>query len=149
MQEEDNNMESKEWEIPPFSVVNQDPEESLGVTPQLQALFHQMGYLDRCNWVSLKPETTSRILLGTWCKKLIVKLSLFLIKPLVHQQNEVNLQTASCIRAQLHQVNHLTEQVRELTKEQEKLLSLCEKLKEENRQFREQTGKADRQEESK
>ncbi len=120
-------MEEKEWEVAPFSMVNQDPEEALAKDPQMQALFHQLGYLDRCCRVSLKPQTASRIFLGEWCKKLIVKLSFFLVAPLVRQQNEANLQAASCMRALLKQVDQLTERVSELEEERDVLRALCGK----------------------
>lgn len=130
------NVRNEKWEVPDFNQVNQDPEENTGADPAVSALFHQLGYLDRSDWVAIKPTMDSRLWAGKCCKKIIFRLCLFLLEPIVRQQNEINLQVASLLRSQLHQVNGLTKKVQDLSERCQHLSDAYEAAVEENKRLR-------------
>lgn len=96
--------------LPDFEQVSADEDEATACSEEMRQLFHQLGYLNRSAQVSLAPETASRFRFGKALKTVIAKLCLFLLDPLVRQQNRINLQTESCMRSMLHQMNRLTEE---------------------------------------
>jgi len=108
-------------QVPGFDAVNKDLQEELGADENVKALFHQLGYLDRSNELVFAPKTASGSRLGTLCKKVIVKMCSFLFAPVITQQNRINLQVASCLREQLHQINTLSAECSRLKRENEVL----------------------------
>lgn len=69
----------------------------------------QLARLEAHSQISMEIPTASGIPGGSWIKKLVGRLTLITLRPLMERQNAYNLEAAECIRAVLKELEMLQE----------------------------------------